>query len=660
LAIAAYRWGLYSVGAHAAVADKKMFAKAETWSPGISIQFVSKNLLMSPRSALIWQTFRQFGGVAFLACTALLISLLASRQQYDAEPQPFPWREIWLFVWWAFLGTWVFHCDSVHRRVRFLSDRGIHGGLIWRYRIGIMAMAIVTTISLFYLLIGFNLDKFFGTEVDVFQLLALTITAFGVAQWSGQISPSLILGIIQTPAILVLAMIYFAFAYHSIQAPLWILAVLAAIPYAVTRLTMQRWIDGRWDLHFWTTHLVGLICWLVLPLSALLYTFLSIPRMDRDVLAQLNAQKIPSRYLDDYKPTYLTIERFHDIAGRYQATAQWDILKKMIELSDSELSAYSPSATSSAYGNQAAIDIEMGNRIREVVTRHAKLHAPDAPNADEDQSEFRKLEKQLNDRAVDLSTIVGDQLASLDRKISETPHDLAMDWYVISHLNTLATLTSSLYHDPPKNENTERDIWKRHFNGTVSVFVRGIPELRKSPVLRLQDYADLAEIVLLIHLKSDGNLALVDQSLLSQCKSIFSDRGTRQSGRKFAVAASWIVCVSQQNYLQEYMEFGGYILGPFGTNRDAGTLKSRLVNKSRLDKITERLWRMTSLDAKASEQELVELAGQCELPRSEAIPPLRADDVEQFLLHNFKLPGTQWNAAWEDQAAAFANEELSK
>ena len=83
-------------------------------------------------------------------------------------------------------------------------------------------------------------------------------------------------------------------------------------------------------------------------------------------------------------------------------------------------------------------------------------------------------------------------------------------------------------------------------------------------------------------------------------------------------------------------------------------------DKSRLDKITERLWRMTSLDAKASEQELVELAGQCELPRSEAIPPLRADDVEQFLLHNFKLPGAQWNAAWEDQAAAFANEELSK
>jgi ABC-type transport system involved in multi-copper enzyme maturation permease subunit len=225
-------------------------ASARVMTPfaGLTRQFVRRSMLSFAISVV---------GLLLLA-PFLLMQVFASESLVLGLPVGFA---VAICIWLSFLGVYIYSSDRLLDRVRFLVDRGISSRLVWWSRLLPTLILVFIAFSCFAWLASHSVHRAFGMRSReatgdysvVFNGL-LWLGVFGLAQWSGQLSYSRILGWLQTPVVLLVSLSAVYYAQSLTGVPYWLLAILAIIPFAATRLTMQDWMERRFGIRFWAIH----------------------------------------------------------------------------------------------------------------------------------------------------------------------------------------------------------------------------------------------------------------------------------------------------------------------------------------------------------------------------------------------------------------------
>lgn len=245
-------------------------AKSNTWQ---------SRAIFHPASALVWQSFRQ--NRKFLLWTAIVIVATFGFFVINAL------EGLVLFFLSAFLGSlWfgvlTFQSDRMQRRIGFLSHRGVSTTLVWWTRQAVPISVLSVVILVCYGLFHVNRDapelSKYSNPFTVLTLAAFLFSSYIIAQWVGQIFTAPIVAAVASPPIAVATVYYFFFAWQTLSAPLWLLALCFVVPLLATWTAMSRWMDARLDKVFWTTHCCFLLAFLFIPAIPLAATILTLPR----------------------------------------------------------------------------------------------------------------------------------------------------------------------------------------------------------------------------------------------------------------------------------------------------------------------------------------------------------------------------------------------
>jgi hypothetical protein len=211
----------------------------------------------------------------------------------------------------SWLGVLAFHGDQLHKRIGFLSDRGVSPWLVWRTRHVVPVIMLFAISAVFFtvscLMLPYRrqhstqwqasntLNHYALTTFDLCFALGVSLAVFGAliavylwSQWVGQWLRSPIVASIVAPVMVALVEVYFGFLVVEVGAPIFVLVVPALIPAIATARLMQSWMDGRvgWGYHL--RHACWLVLCAILPLIPLAYGAITSPRMPVSVERELS------------------------------------------------------------------------------------------------------------------------------------------------------------------------------------------------------------------------------------------------------------------------------------------------------------------------------------------------------------------------------------
>ena len=249
---------------------------------------------LSPSSSLIWQISRQNS----LLWSGLLLIVVVSGSLFlffrlNGNPSEV---DLLLSVLLpgglalSWLGASVFGSDAYRDRINFLAQRGVAPGLIWWTRM-VLPLGSVGLLALLMFSYGLRVLEIEG---DFGVLMTLGVSAvpmiFAFTQWFSQWTRSTLLSFCVAPAAAAMIIGYQVFVTESLQAPWWILLPSVAVAILATRIMLCPWMDGRFDLRYWTGHGALLLVALGIPLIPFVYTWATYPDMSPEMQRSLAAE----------------------------------------------------------------------------------------------------------------------------------------------------------------------------------------------------------------------------------------------------------------------------------------------------------------------------------------------------------------------------------
>jgi hypothetical protein len=309
-------------------------AKSKAWQ---------SRAVLPPASALVWQSFRQnrkfllWTAIVIVTTFAVVINLVEGWGN-DLGSGGSLWQ---LFLLSAFLGSsWIgvltFQSDRVQRRIGFLSHRGVSATMTWWTRqvvpISVLCVVILACYSLVYDSRNATELKLGSSPFTVLALAAFLFSSYIIAQWVGQIFTAPIVAAVASPPVAVATVYYFFFAWQTLSAPLWLLALCFLVPLLATWTAMSRWMDARLDKVFWSTHFCFLVAFLFIPAIPLAATILTLPRgMSPEVakeLANEAAQHQGYDLLDNVKQLFVWTPRPTNVGVKLDPTETFASLQQ--------------------------------------------------------------------------------------------------------------------------------------------------------------------------------------------------------------------------------------------------------------------------------------------------------------------------------------------
>jgi len=249
---------------------------------------------LSPSSSLIWQISRQnsllWSGLLLIVVVSgsLFLFFRLNRNPSEADLLLSVLLPGGLALSW--LGASVFGSDAYRDRINFLAQRGVAPGLIWWTRM-VLPLGSVGLLALLMFSYGLRVLEIEG---DFGVLMTLGVSAvpmiFAFTQWFSQWTRSTLLSFCVAPAAAAMIIGYQVFVTESLQAPWWILLPSVAVAILATRIMLCPWMDGRFDLRYWTGHGALLLVALGIPLIPFVYTWATYPDMSPEMQRSLAAE----------------------------------------------------------------------------------------------------------------------------------------------------------------------------------------------------------------------------------------------------------------------------------------------------------------------------------------------------------------------------------
>lgn len=610
----------------------------------------------SPASALLWQFAKQntialraiaglFAVAAFLAAISKVEPYRQSSDQVFLGSGSAALAVFLIVLAISWLGALAFQSDMLHRRIRFLSDRGVSPVKTWFSRqaipvclvgIGLIVTLLVATRSL-----TASLGPNNGLTVELFQMI-LVATLFGalpiytVSQWVGQLFPSPIIATITAPAISFGLAMYLTFAASTIGTSFLILGVVAVLPLITTFVLTRRWMDCRFSLSYWLVHAATLVLFLLLPALPLIYAGATRPSISAATKQALANELETSRNSWNVNPQVLSLQLP-------------DLRSDIEELSPSSDAGMSGGEEAPALGAVSAGISESGASMGSSGEAPKSLKLEDLTIAQRKKYVFENLAATANSNEGPLqsSLRVADYLrielerARLNAKAKSDSIDAPAESESVSNVATSEISYASL------------------LNLATTIAER----LRKTPQLSTQYIADTFEIMLLWELQEIQGKRIVDTATWNRTCTLLSNRAAREKARRFAIAAEW------KKFQTSKVKQGELASAVTPWSSTKLSLTNLVTLEGRVGVFAEKLWLLSdssNANTDAIRQDLAALQkapiGWFGLGNQGQFS--RADSRETFMFEtNDTLRwaiGTQWNAGWEKQAQQLAPEPLSK
>ncbi|QDV27485.1 ABC transporter permease [Aureliella helgolandensis] len=203
------------------------------------------------------------------------------------------------------------------------------------------------------------------------------------------------------------------------------------------------------------------------------------------------------------------------------------------------------------------------------------------------------------------------------------------------------------------SSNTSQADLQAHYLQVLDLAVQIVGRLRVSPRILEQDMADQLEIAMLDELNGAQSLDWIAGSpVYDDAVRLLADGATRNTARRRAVALSWKRFMTPLEENQIRNEIGGHSIShPVSSN--FVTLTKHRRNTGRWVAV---LWQYASNTTGNTQELRKQLANLQQFPPEiYGVGPQgkyhRADGLEFYLQEHRVVPGSQWHANWERQAA---------
>ena len=206
----------------------------------------------------------------------------------------------------SYMGVISFQGDQLQNRIRFLADRGVPPGLVWRTRHAVpIAMLVISGLLVFALVAIAPLQqsnhpgqglvgKGLVASLACFAFLAVSVLIYSYSQWVGQLIRSPIVAAIVAPAFVVVMGMYWYFAFLELDAPIWLLVLSGVIPMLATWAMMKRWMNGGSIVGYLARHSACLLACLTIPAIPFFYGLAMQPSMPVELRDELESIAIRS------------------------------------------------------------------------------------------------------------------------------------------------------------------------------------------------------------------------------------------------------------------------------------------------------------------------------------------------------------------------------
>ncbi len=636
----------------------------------------------SPASALLWQFAKQ-NTIALRAIVGLfaVAALLASMSGIDPHRQSsdqifFGSGSAALAVFLvvlaiSWLGTLAFQSDMLHRRIRFLSDRGVSPVKTWlsRQAIPVCLVGIGLIVTLFAATRG--LSASFGSNqgltVELFRAI-LVSTLFGalpiytVSQWVGQLYPSPIIATITAPVISFGLAAYLTFAASTIGTSFVILGVVAVLPLITTFVLTRRWMDCRFSIGYWLIHTATLLLFLLLPALPLIYAGATRPSISAATKQALAKELETGRGPWNVAPQYITLqlpeprnddEQSSASAGAGGMSSDEDAQALGASLEGTSEQTLAIPTVESADDPQSAAMIESGVSMGSSGKSTKSLKLEDLTIAQRKALAYERLARSVSSSSGPLQSDV--RVASYLRIELE-----------LARLKAKATRTTAGNQDVSDSASkvvTSELSYESSYASLLNLATTIAERLRQNPQLSSQSLADSFEIMLLWEMQEIQGKGLVDAATWNRTCALLSNRASREKSRRFAIAAEW------KRYQTSKVKQGELVSAVTPWSSTELSLVSLVTQDGRVGVFVEKLWMLcdsTNASTDAIRQELADL---------QKVPAAwyglgnlgqyaKADRREIFMFETSEIRrtgiGVQWNAGWEKQAQQLTPEPTSK
>ncbi len=251
----------------------------------------------TPWSALLWQNLTQSKWLLLFALAITIVPPILHVTHLVGDDY-FPVAAIagLLSIWLIGVGT--FQGDQLNGRVRFMADRGIAPGQLWRSRLLTPATAAVACVAILF--VGWLLGL--REPLDLFTTITGAIIAVGMAawvyvasQWSSQISTGPIVAAVVGLACSIGAVAYFMVCIETLGTPLWLALAIAGLPLLATRLATRRWMDCTRGRPFWFIHIMSAALFVLIPAVPMVVTLATAPKLSPNFIAAMQELTPQSR-----------------------------------------------------------------------------------------------------------------------------------------------------------------------------------------------------------------------------------------------------------------------------------------------------------------------------------------------------------------------------
>lgn len=573
---------------------------AETTRPTRSLTTSSTKTVLGsplrPDAALVWQAAKQNRLVLLVAVGLIVLgSILGAAAIFNSvatqDQSAFIVSGGALFVAISWLGISAFQSDRLHRRVRFLADRGISPRATWLSRhtppICVVAIAIIAVAVLYVVAMSYQESRNL-IPILILSAVVVSLLTYSISQWVGQFMTSPIVAAVVGPVIAIAGVQYVTKGFSS-DTNWWIVLLAAFLPMVTTYVLMKQWMDERFDRRYWGTHAIALILFLVLPFIPIMLTRAFSRRMDMEARTALTNAYVQISY-----------------AQGVSYTARELVLTNL---------APQP--------NIPRIDL--------TDDQNTQVDAPPAPKLSIDEQTRLSIEVLRGQLRIDSNPV----------KIYSA---------VFRFLQAEMFLTRLTFETASKLPESEQSQLKARYSDLVSLTTTIIQRGRLSLNLLDQEMIDRLEIHLVHELQLTKGSGLVSDDAWQNAVEVVANQSLRDESRIRALGFSW----NYAQHEKLLTEFAGLpLFDTTRSDRYTKSLQAKF-QVSHIAELLWKLLKANETQSVAIRTELAEVWGRppAHYGLGKSGKHYRADDLSTFLGDNLSwiTPGAQWHADWEQQA----------
>ncbi len=441
------------------------------WKP--QAQFTSLLWQIGYQNQMLW-----ISGIALVALVTLTFVFMVSvGTNHQQDPLPLGLSILVGGAIISWLGASTFASDSAKSRIRFLADRGVSPGIVWRSRLlwpfAVLSLTgIVASLALLYYCKAFRIESYMPLLLGGWFCLA-SLLVFATTQWSSLWLRSPLVNTCLAPGLAAAILFYATFILNAFESqPIYLLGTILVM-FVASRVMMRAWMDGRYDLWVGLQHCGFGVLALMVPL---------IPYFT-------------------VAATYPAISRTHD--------------RQLMALSGGGSLKYSDSNTI-MLRTIGVFQAEEENR-----------------NIGWGLGEVEPASDKKEEKTVDPAKHVRDLMEGLEYQIERYPHR-EPDWATVRFLTAEGLLASkALENGEPDEEAIAR------YRRIVRLRHRFVESDRTSGDLWRQEYADQAERWLVGELSKPKAKEVLGQADFDEIATKLADRTRRNDARRRAIAVAW-------------------------------------------------------------------------------------------------------------------------